>query len=1267
MNITVVSVYPEALRAFISASGWLDAEYPGWGSLQLFNANQVPDETELARLATAVRATQAIIVDLMGADPRWSQALIDGLHGYTGQLIAVGAALVERARLGEFNMATSGSMGASMGAPSGPPSMPPQGMGMMATMGTRPGMAAAAGSGRPDRAAADAVCYSQLVRAFLAMTRDDARFILATLLHDHGGYPQIVIPQASRLPEGVFPADPTTRTRYASVSDYLATHGAPGDRQVIALLYYGRPYPNDTEPLAAGLARALSQIGWVLPVAVNMEAAAAIEPLRGLFATPGLAPDLIVNLMSFRLGAGPMGGDALAGEALLVELGAPYLKPLSLPKRTAAEWRESPNGLGPSEVLVSIMLPELDGCIDEVPIAAISPAEPDAAFQISSGRLELIDEQVKRLVERAAGLLRLREKPNAAKRVAIVGYDYPAGEANLLGGSFLDVAASIEAILGELAASGYQVSAPAPGRLLNDLLARAVNSPSYLPTQAPVCYRRSDALAALDNPAAWAEVDARWPDDGRLPMVNADGDYLIPVVDYGNVLVGIQPGRGPLSHDSGSGNHDDASHDNTTPPHPQYLAFYTWLRTVWQADVIVHVGTHGTFEFLKSKENAVSASCYPDLMLADLPHVYLYYAGNPSEALIARRRSHACLVSYQPPVLRASGLHDELAELSGLLGEYRRSLDMAPQTADDLLDDLAARAQAAHLPADPGELEAELERMGGSLVPLGLHVFGTHWDADEVALMVQAVVSHGLDGMAAAGEIMASARGLEPGAFDRLPSKVRAELDQSADDLVARSLAEPNRSAAELAAGNPKLTGLVERCRELARRFASNDEWAGLHNALSGRHVAARLGGDVTRNPEVLPSGGSLYQFDPRQVPSALADRRGAEIAAEVVTAYQAGNGGAMPSCVGVVLWGLETSRTHGESYAQIMSLLGVRRTSSRRPGQPRWEVIPAEELTRPRVDVVVTICGFFRDLFGTLIEELDDVFAEVAGLDEPAEINPIAARARTTRAALIADGAPPAEAAELACARIFGPAPELYGTGLTDIIEAGRWESADELADSFRLATQHIYGRRRHGTPGKHIYLERLASVEAVSQTRSSNEYEITDLDHYFEFLGGLTASVNAARGSAVPTLVTDTTGRRVHTASAADAARSGLYTRLLNPSWIEAMLAHGHRGVTEIADRTTNLLGLAATTGQLDDWMFSAVHDRFIADLEMRQRLTEANPHATAGLASRLSEADRRGLWHPTDERRQQLAELQFDIDSELEGAGEPTGAHTQEETRR
>lgn len=163
------------------------------------------------------------------------------------------------------------------------------------------------------------------------------------------------------------------------------------------------------------------------------------------------------------------------------------------------------------------------------------------------------------------------------------------------------------------------------------------------------------------------------------------------------------------------------------------------------------------------------------------------------------------------------------------------------------------------------------------------------------------------------------------------------------------------------------------------------------------------------------------------------------------------------------------------------------------------------------------------------------------------------------------------------------------------------------------------------------------------------------------------MTASVNAARGSAVPTLVTDTTGRRVHTASAADAARSGLYTRLLNPSWIEAMLAHGHRGVTEIADRTTNLLGLAATTGQLDDWMFSAVHDRFIADLEMRQRLTEANPHATASLASRLSEADRRGLWHPTDERRQQLAELQFDIDSELEGAGEPTGAHTQEETRR
>jgi len=378
-------------------------------------------------------------------------------------------------------------------------------------------------------------------------------------------------------------------------------------------------------------------------------------------------------------------------------------------------------------------------------------------------------------------------------------------------------------------------------------------------------------------------------------------------------------------------------------------------------------------------------------------------------------------------------------------------------------------------------------------------------------------------------------------------------------------------------------------------------------------------------------------------------------MATQVVEVYRDGHGGAWPSCVGLVLWGLETTRTHGETYAQVMSLIGVRRAPSRRPGLPGWEVIPREELPGPRVDVVVTISGFFRDLFGTLVEELDDMFAAVAALDEPDEINPIAARTRQLRQHLLDGGLTEPEARELSHVRVFGPPPELYATGLTDVIDTGNWSSTTDLAEHFTQGAQHLYSRHRHGEKVPGLYRGHLADVQLVAQCRSSNEHHITDLDHYFEFLGGMSAGVAAARGEAVPTLVTDTTGRRVHTATAADAARAGLYAQLLNPAWVEAMLAHGHQGVGEIAERTTNLLGLAATTSEMADWMFDAVCDRFLGDPEMLRRLREANPHATAAIAGRLLEANRRDLWQACEERIDTLENVQFDTDAGLEGAGE------------
>ena len=1234
VKVVVITHYPSALRGFIAAAEHYDRVAPGWGQLVLFDSAQRLQKDDEQGLREAVETAGCVVVDLMRSDPEWYDFLAPVLERFQGHLLAFGIQFAERARLGAFMMPSDGMPGLPLGG------FQPPGA------SCRP-MSVGQDSGEPDDLLArrDALTYSQLSHAYRTMRGDDALFVLGSLLRDYGNQPGLEVPAASPRTTGVHLADPATRTRFANSADYIAAQGAPDGRPVVALLYNGSGYPTDPEPTAAEIAHALAEHAWVLPISIETDAATAVDPILEICGAPGFEPELIVTLMSFRFGAGPMGGDADHGVAALNRLGAPYLSPILLTRTTADEWAAS-HGLGPSEVLVSVMLPEFDGAINQIPVAAMTPSRRDARHRTATGELRVIDEQLSRLKGRISGLLRLRHLVNRDKRVAIIGYDYPAGEGNLLAASQLDVAESIAAILGELDRQGYQTEPISAERLRADLEAGQVNSPAYLTAVQCTRYPHQQAHSDLGDAVAWQEVTRAWPAGGSLPMVDTTGDYLIPHVTYGNVLVGVQPGRAFKVDDA-------LAHDNTVPPHPQYLAYYTWLQRVWRADVIVHVGTHGTLEFLKSKENAVSVHDYPDLMVGDVPHVYLYYVGNPAEALIARRRAHATLVSYQPPVMTPGGLHSGLAELAEALAAYRRSLAMTPHTSADLLADLRERAKQAHLPDDPDQLEGELERLRAQLIPLGLHVFGRAWDCEEIGYMVSGMISNGVAEVPPGYELLAAADGLGQGQIRQLSEAEIARYDAEAKRLVDAALASD--VPVEEFAGDETARRIMTQARRLAIRLASNQEWEFLHRALSGRHVEARLGGDAIRDPEVLPSGASLYQFDPRQVPSALAIRRGADMARQIVNTYKATHDGMRPSCVGLVLWGLETTRTHGETYAQVMALIGVRRARARRPGQPGWEVIPTTELSGSRVDVVVTISGFFRDLFGTLVEELDDMFAAVAALDEPAEINPIAARTRATHDRLIADGMTKSQARELSHVRVFGPPPELYATGLTDVIDTGNWVTTAELAEHFTHGAQHVYSRHRHGERVSGLYRRHLADVELVAQCRSSNEHHITDLDHFFEFLGGMSASVAAARGESVPTLVTDTTGRRVHTATAAEASRAGLYAQLLNPQWIEAMLAHGHQGVGEIADRITNLLGLAATTGEISDWMFDAVCDRFLRDQEMLERLRQVNPHATAAIASRLLEAGRRELWRADDERVEALENIQFDIDARLEGIEE------------
>lgn len=1244
MRIVLITHFHGALRGLMEAAHELDRDHAGWGSITVFDATEPLRQEEAEAVTAAMTAADTLIIDLLRAHDSWGALATTILPTFTGNVLGTDDVVRSHAKLGSFKAPDPGTtpvpgppsqspMSAQVG-PVKPPAGPPRGPGGMVPLPQGP-------EGEVDaEVRKDAQAYAQIIGAYHRMRKGDARYVLSRLARDYGGYGDIEVIEPEQRAPGVYLADPKTGARYESPEEFNTHH--PGTGPVLALLYNGNSYPTDPEPIVTELVAPLSRIGRVIPIAVETDPASAVASIRELL-TGRYRPEAIINTMSFRLGAGPMGGDVEAGVEALKDIDAPLFHTIQLARYTEQEWRES-WALSPAETLVSVMLPEFDGTVGQIPVAS-KVTVPGTRGGVDTSAMTIIPEQVDRLVGRVASMLHLRHLANSEKRVAIIGYDYPAGEGALLAASQLDVARSIEAILGKLAGEGYSTRSVPADQIRSDLVSKGVNSPSYSVPDNPTVYRREDMWADLNNPRARAEVEEAWPADAELPMVDPDGNFLIPGVEYGNVLVGVQPGRARVMD-------SNAAHDNTMPPHPQYLAYYVWLREVWKADVIVHVGTHGTFEFLKSRENTVSARDFPDLMLGNTPHVYLYYISNPAEGLAVRRRSHGVLVSYQSPVMKPGGLTDDINRIDDLLDAYRRGRDMVPQAQEDIREEIAALAEKLHLPGDPAELEGQVERLKAQLVPMGLHVYGDEFGDDEIATMVRNAIAGGVGDLPPGYELIARGQGIDTARIDAMTDREIRIYEEIALELVGRALAT-DTPADEMTAV-PEEILIVEHARQYALAYRGNREWDGLLRALDGRHVEARLGGDPIRTPDVLPSGSNLYQFDPRQVPSPLATRRGKEMAKQLKAAYAKDNDGKYPTCVGLVLWGLETTRTHGETYAQILSLIGIRMLDKQIPGLQRWEVIPTEELEEPRCDVVVTISGFFRDLFPTLIDELDDMFAAVSVLDEPEDINPIAARTRATRDALLEAGRTETEAAELGHVRLFGPKPGSYATGLVAVIEDGAWETTADLADHFSAGSNHVYSKGRHGEKNLGLYRGHLGAVDVVSQLRSNNEFHITDLDHYFEFLGGMSAAVTQERGQKVTTIVADTTGRRVHTATAKDAARAGLYSQLLNPAWTEAMLAHGHQGVGEISARTTNLLGLAATTEEMEDWMFDSVYERYIEDPDMLDRIRELNPHATADVAARLTEAARRDLWGATPEQLERLDDVQFDIDADLEGDG-------------
>ncbi len=624
---------------------------------------------------------------------------------------------------------------------------------------------------------------------------------------------------------------------------------------------------------------------------------------------------------------------------------------------------------------------------------------------------------------------------------------------------------------------------------------------------------------------------------------------------------------------------------NFAPTHA-FSAFYRYIREDFGAHSVLHFGTHGALEFMPGKQTGMTGDCWPDRLIGDLPNYYLYAANNPSEGLLAKRRAGATLISYLTPPLAQAGLYKDLADLKASVERWRASDDDVERT--DLAVLIADQCDAIDLECgDIADLSRRLYELEETLIPHGLHVFGRNPQGRAREDM--------LDAMMEAGQQLGSAE------------------------------ATPDREA-------------------LADKLDASDEMGALIHALDGAYVAPTPGGDVVANPDVLPTGRNIHGFDPFLLPSPYACKVGAEQAERLLTRHLEQDD-AFPESVAMVLWGTDNMKSEGVQIAQAMTLMGAQ---PRRDSYGRLagaELIPLEQLGRPRVDVVITLSGIFRDLLPMQTRMLAEAAFLAASADEPLERNFVRKHSLAHAERHSCD-------LETAALRVFSNAEGAYGANVNQMIDGGAWADPDELADAFEINKGFAYGVK--GTPvrQRELLQSALGTVDFTYQNLESVELGINDVDQYVDGLGGVSRSVAKAKGEEAPVYILDATRGKAKVRTLSEQIDLEARTRTLNPKWFEGLLDHGYEGVRMIEGHVTSTLGWSATTGQVKPWVYQKISETFVLDEDMRRRLAQLNPKSSARVAGRLLEACDRQLWEPDEETLAALRDASDELEDRLEG---------------
>jgi len=953
--------------------------------------------------------------------------------------------------------------------------------------------------------------------------------------------------------------------------------------------------------------------------------------------------DAVISLTGFSLVGGPAYNDARAAEEELAKLNVPYIAAHPVEFQTLSQWGESERGLLPVESTIMVAIPELDGAIQPMVYGGRPGAKGTTCtgchHKCSFGEehnpqdMFTCIERTAMLAARVGKLVDLRRSERSNRKLSIVLFNFPPNAGNTGTAAYLSVFESLHNLMLGLKAGGYNLDVPANAEELRKEVVEG-NSQRYGGTAN--VHTVIDANDHVKREPWLKEIESQWGPAPGKQLSNGSGIF-IQGKQYGNVFIGIQPSFGY------EGDPMRLLFEKGFAPTHAFSAFYRYLREDFGTHAVLHFGTHGALEFMPGKQTGMSGACWPDRLIYDLPNFYLYASNNPSEGAIAKRRAGATLISYLTPPVTNAGIYAGLVDLKASIARWRGLGPENNQTHSEESVDLATliQAQAAELDLRKAEplwdyqddpilqkeitnLFEEILELEYTLIPHGLHIVGETPNEAERADLVSAI-SEGTLGHKISNEI---AQAIVAGTQ---PKKILGQHPELLVTMDENSVIEA-------------LNKLIEWDHQVQQET----EIPGLLKALDGQFIRPAPGGDVMRNPEVLPTGRNLHGFDPFRIPSAFAVKDGAKQAAKIVQKF-VDDGNAIPQSIAMVLWGSDNLKSEGGQIGQALALLGA---LPRFDGYGRLAgatLIPLVELGRPRIDVVITLSGIFRDLLPLQIKLLAEAAFLAASADEPIEQNFV----RKHALAYMQEHGCDLETASL---RVYGNADGTYGANVNHLVENSVWDEEDELAEAYTRRKGFAFGR--NGKPQKNNALLQsvLANVDMSYQNLDSMELGVTTVDNYFDTLGGITRAVRRAKGGQdIPVYIGDQTKGEGVVRSLSEQVSLETRTRMLNPKWYEGMLKHGYEGVRQIEVHITNAMGWSATTGQVQPWVYKQLTQTFILDPKMRERLAQLNPTASARMANRLMEASNRNYWQPDDEMRAAMKQASDELEDRLEGVFE------------